>query len=79
MPRSAASATGSDELRIGATVCRTTRPEETGRVIALPQPPLAQVDWGDYTRLHWIEDLTFLQAPPNRSLRDRLRRALARE
>ena len=79
MPKSAVSATGSADLCIGATVCRTSRPEETGTVVALPQPPLAQVEWGDYAQLHWIDTLTVLQAPRKRSLRDRLRHPLPGE
>jgi hypothetical protein len=69
-----ASATGSGEIAIGATVCRTGQPDVTGTVVARPQEPLVRVEWPDYTLLHWIDDLTVVGAPRKLSLRERLRR-----
>ena len=82
-PSRAVSATGCaiepKGLGLGALVCVSGQPDRTGRVIELPQAPLARVAWGASTRLHWIDDLMVLVAPRNVRLRDRLRQSFRAE
>ena len=72
--RSATDSADASNFPVGARVRRKHQPDEHGQVVALPSPPLARVDWGDYTCLNWLDDLEL--APRKISLRDQLRRRM---